>query len=112
MFGVVLEGEHKGINAADKILNVGLIPRAVAAGDARIHLQPGHVQLLVARFNIVRDVPAVQLLQGRRAQRPLPAVAMRGKGRAVALHLVAQTIALHAQRTRDINGFGVTLAAG
>ena len=69
----------------------------LAAGDARIHLQPGHVQLLVARFNIVRDVPAVQLLQGRRAQRPLPAVAMRGKGMAVALHLVAQTIALHAQ---------------
>ena len=58
------------------------------------------------------DPAAVQLLQGRRAQRPLPAVAMRGKGRAVALHLVAQTIALHAQRTRDINSFGVTLAAG
>ena len=59
MFGVVLKGEHKGINAADKILNVGLIPRAVAAGDVRIHFQPGHVELLVARFYIVRDVPAV-----------------------------------------------------
>jgi hypothetical protein len=80
MFGVVLEGEHKGINAADKILNVGLIPRAVAAGDARIHLLPGHMQLLIALFNIVRDVPAVQLLQGRRAQRLLPALAMRRKG--------------------------------
>ena len=97
MFGVVLEGEHKGINAAHKILNIALIPRAVAAGDMRIHLLPGHMQLLIACFHIVRDVPAVQLLQGRRAERLLPALTMCRKGRAVALHLVAQTIALHAQ---------------
>ena len=97
MFGVVLEGEHKGINAAHKILNIALVPRAVAAGDMRIHLLPGHMQLLIACFHIVRDVPAVQLLQGRRAERLLPALAMCLKERAVALHLVAQTIALHAQ---------------
>ena len=40
IFGVVLEGEHKGINAADKILNVSVIPCAVAAGDVLVHVQP------------------------------------------------------------------------
>jgi len=62
MFGIVLKGEHKGINTANKIFDMGLIPREIAAGDVRIHLLPGQMQLLVALFDIVRHVPAVQLL--------------------------------------------------
>ena len=72
MFGVVLKRQHKGINTADEILNVGLIPGGVAAGDALAHLLPGKMQLMVALFNIVRHIPAVQRLQRRGAQRLLP----------------------------------------
>ncbi len=77
MFGVVLKGEHKGVNPADKVFNVGLIPPDIAASDVVVHLLPCQMQLLIARLNIVRARTSGSASVAQGAQRLLPALAMR-----------------------------------
>lgn len=72
----MLKSQNEGVNAANKILNVVLVPQDVATGDAPVHLLPGKMKLLIARFDVIRHIPAAQFLQGGRAQRLLPCLAV------------------------------------
>ncbi|SPX63450.1 Uncharacterised protein [Leclercia adecarboxylata] len=58
MFGVMLQGEYKGVDARHILIHVVLIPAVIALRELFVHALPRQLQQVIALLNLIGHVPA------------------------------------------------------
>lgn len=100
------------IDAVDVAGDLSPVGGRLPVADLPLHRLPCSLQRQIVVAHLGRDVKARQLLQRGRLQRLPILLQVQLQLRALPLEIEGQTVALHAQRTGNVDRLGIALAAG